>query len=218
MWKFRAPFLHADFRRLYCTNLAEFAAATLVKLGSLQWLYEATGSGMALGGLGTVHLVTVAPATLMGGVLADSIDRKRLVSTCMATCCIVAAALCLLGATGALRPAHIYISTAIISVSRKLEASARASLLGIVVAAAAPRPRSRLAAAPRPRLRPSCGPPTTASLVAASPNLREAAITGGVLGTSEPTNTSTSRSHVLAGAASRRSRSASAYCCSATSN
>ena len=124
---------YSDFRYLYATNIAEFAAATLVKLGILQWLYEATGSGMALGGLGIVQLITTVPSVLVGGVLADMVDRKRLVTCSMAMCGVVAASLCFLAAVEALVPAYAYTAVAVFSVSRRLEASARASLLGVVV-------------------------------------------------------------------------------------
>ena len=53
------------------------AGATLFKLSTLQFLYEITGSGLALGGLGFVMLLSMIPATLYGGVLADTVDRKK---------------------------------------------------------------------------------------------------------------------------------------------
>ena len=96
-----SPFRSRDFVKLFLTNVAEFCGATLAKLSSLQFLYEATGSGVALGGLGFVMLLSMVPATLYGGVLADHVDRKRLVAACMAVASGISLALGVLAAAGA---------------------------------------------------------------------------------------------------------------------
>jgi MFS family permease len=126
-------FKQRDFSRLYLTNVFEFGAATLAKLAVLQWLFEATGSGLALGGLGTVMLCTSTPATLVGGVLADTVDRKQLIAVCMAVNAATCLGLAVAEFTGLLHPAHIYIATGVFQVARRLEAPARSSLVGVVV-------------------------------------------------------------------------------------
>ena len=107
-----SPFRSRDFIKLFLTNVSEFSAATLAKLSTLQFLYEETGSGLALGALGFVMLLSMVPATLYGGVLADQVDRKRLVAVCMAGCCAVSLLLGLLAACGLLRAWHIFVATA----------------------------------------------------------------------------------------------------------
>ena len=52
-----APFRERDFTLLYVTNFFELFATTLSRLSALQWLYEATGDGRALGMIGAVTLV-----------------------------------------------------------------------------------------------------------------------------------------------------------------
>ena len=126
-------FQQRDFSRLYMTNVFEFGAATLAKLAVLQWLFEATGSGLALGGLGTVMLCTATPATLVGGVLADIVDRKLLIAVCMAVNALACLILAVTEFAGLLHPAHIYIATAVFQIARRLEAPARSSLVGVVV-------------------------------------------------------------------------------------
>ena len=107
-----SPFRSRDFIWLFLTNVSEFCGATLAKLSTLQFLYEETGSGVALGALGFVMLLSMVPATLYGGVLADQVDRKRLVAVCMAVCCAVSLLLGVLEACGLLRAWHIFVATA----------------------------------------------------------------------------------------------------------
>ena len=130
-----SPFRSRDFVRLFFTNIAEFCGATLFKLATLQYLYEATGSGLALGGLGFVMLLAMVPATLYGGVLADQVDRKKLVASCMAVACVVCTSLGVMVGLGLLRAWHIYVATAIHQASRRLEGSARGALVATTVPA-----------------------------------------------------------------------------------
>ena len=107
-----SPFRSRDFVLLFLTNVSEFCGATLARLSTLQFLYEETGSGLALGALGFVMLLSMVPATLYGGVLADQVDRKRLVAVCMAVCCAISLLLGVLAACGLLRAWHIFVATA----------------------------------------------------------------------------------------------------------
>jgi MFS family permease len=127
------PFRSCDFVKLFFTNIAEFCGATLFKLATLQFLFEETGSGLALGGLGFVMLLAMVPATLYGGVLADTVDRKKLVAVCMAVACVLCALLGVMEAFGALRAWHIYVATAVHQASRRLEGSARGVLVATTV-------------------------------------------------------------------------------------
>ena len=54
------PFSNPDFKKLYLLNICEFFATTLSRLSALQWLYEDTGSGRALGALRS-SLSSVSP-------------------------------------------------------------------------------------------------------------------------------------------------------------
>jgi hypothetical protein len=78
-------------------------------------------------------LCTSTPATLVGGVLADTVDRKLLIAVCMAVNAATCLGLAVAEFTGLLHPAHIYIATGVFQVARRLEAPARSSLVGVVV-------------------------------------------------------------------------------------
>jgi hypothetical protein len=132
---FYAPFLYRDYVILYCINIAEFFSSTLSTLTLLQWLYEDTGSGMALGGLGIVTMCVNVPGITIGGVLADEMDRKLLLSRMQMVQLVVLLTVWLLEMSGLLAPWHVYVAIALLTGARQLEGSAR----GVLTAACVPR-------------------------------------------------------------------------------
>ena len=119
------PFRSRDFRLLYLTNLCEFFAVTLSRLAALQWLFEATNDGRALGGLGVVTLFCQLPSIALGGVLADTLDRKLLVSRVQSAALAVAFVRFALCWADVMAPSHIYITVGLLEVTSRLESSAR---------------------------------------------------------------------------------------------
>ena len=120
---FYTPFLYRDYRVLYCINVAEFFSSTLSTLTLLQWLYETTGDGMALGGLGIVTLAVNVPGIILGGVLADELDRKSLLSRMQMVQCVVLGFVWLLQVTSLLAGWHVYLAIACLTGARRLEDS-----------------------------------------------------------------------------------------------
>ena len=106
--------------------------------GTAVWLYEETGSGAALAGLGLVELGMRIPANLYGGALADEVDRKKLMAATQAASFIFIAAITFLEGLGSLQIWHIYVITAVLSSTSVLGGPARSSLTAKVV------PRSHL--------------------------------------------------------------------------
>lgn len=132
---FYSPFLYRDYTVLYCINVAEFFSSTLSTLTLLQWLYEDTGSGMALGGLGIVTMCVNIPGITLGGVLADEMDRKLLVSRMQMVQLVVLTLVWCLEMSSLLEPWHVYVAIAFLTGARRLEGSAR----GVLTAACVPR-------------------------------------------------------------------------------
>jgi MFS family permease len=128
-----APFAFGDFRLLYFINIFEFLATTLSRLASLQWLYETTHSGFALGLVGVVTLITQVPAIAAGGVLADEFDRKKVVSACQTVAAMTACLRFLLCTTDRLSPAVMYLTIGVLQILRRLEESARSSITGSIL-------------------------------------------------------------------------------------
>ena len=87
--RWHAPCGYRDYRLLWLTNIAEFVGRSMSAVALSVWLYEASGSGMVLGGLGAVAMVIQVPTIPLGGVLADELDRKKLIPSmlCGDVCC-----------------------------------------------------------------------------------------------------------------------------------
>jgi hypothetical protein len=130
---FYSPFMYRDYTILYCINIAEFFSSTLSTLTLLQWLYEDTGSGMALGGLGIVTMCINIPGITLGGVLADEMDRKLLLIRMQLVQLVVLVAVWLLEMTLFLEPWHVYVAIALLTGARRLEGSARGVLTAVCV-------------------------------------------------------------------------------------
>ncbi|MXY46114.1 MAG: MFS transporter [Chloroflexi bacterium] len=129
---------YGDYRMLWLSGVAQMLTMQMRTLVSAVWLYEATGSGLQLGLLGGVQLLVQLPAILYGGALADQIDRKKLMAYTQLASVVLIGVMTVLAATDSLRPWHIYLVTAILSVSSTLGNPSRSALTANVV------PRSHL--------------------------------------------------------------------------
>jgi MFS family permease len=70
---------HRDFRLLYSGQLVSFFGNTLTTVALLYQVYALTRSPLAVGLLGFAQLAPLLLLALLGGALADVIDRRRLV-------------------------------------------------------------------------------------------------------------------------------------------
>jgi MFS family permease len=70
---------HRDFRLLFLGQMATFLGSMLTYVAVPFQVYELTGSSLVVGLLGLAELVPVLTLGLVGGALADVIDRRRLV-------------------------------------------------------------------------------------------------------------------------------------------
>ena len=135
-------FSFADFRWLWATMMSAAIVSWLRILATAQWLFDATGSAALVGAIGAVQLVVQIPTTLWGGTLADSMDRKRLLTLANGTIAVTLAALAVLDFSGALTPALVYVGIAISAGAQMLAHPARSALVPVII----PRPHLMLAA------------------------------------------------------------------------
>jgi MFS family permease len=70
---------HRDFRLLFLGQMATFLGSMLSYVAIPYQVYALTGSSLTVGLLGLAELVPVLTLGLLGGALADVIDRRRLV-------------------------------------------------------------------------------------------------------------------------------------------
>ena len=123
---------------LWASSVAAMMTMGLRVTGTAVWLYEETGSGAALAGLGLIELGMRIPANLYGGALADEVDRKKLMAVTQAASFLLIGLMMILEGFESLRIWHIYAITAVLSSTSVLGGPARSSITARVV------PRSHL--------------------------------------------------------------------------
>ena len=96
--------------------------------GVVVWLYEATESALSLGYLGLISLFIQLPMIPFGGILADELDRKKLVSCMMFLASVATLVVSVLNWLEHLSPAMVYILFVVLQVTQRLEGSARGAL------------------------------------------------------------------------------------------
>src|SRR6266851_7333608 len=106
---------HRDFRLLWIGQLISVTGSQM-QLVAINWhVYLLTKSPLALGGVGLVRVLPIILCSLVGGVVADAVDRKRLMIAAQAVMLLIAASLAGLTAFGLSSIWPIYLLTAIAS-------------------------------------------------------------------------------------------------------
>ena len=128
-----SAFKFRDYRFLWISSMLGGLTMQIRVITSGFWLYEFTGSGLQLGILGIIQLTAEIPAILYGGVLADFLQRKKLISLTQSFSLIVLSVLTILSFKNILVPWHIYLTTGILSITLVLGNPARSALTANVV-------------------------------------------------------------------------------------
>lgn len=107
-----------------------------MQLVAINWhVYLLTKSALALGVVGLVRVVPIILCSLLGGVVADTLDRKRLMLITQSVMMVSAGALAAVTAAGLARVWPIYLLTAIASGAVAFDNPARQALLPTLVPA-----------------------------------------------------------------------------------
>jgi MFS family permease len=69
---------HKDFRRLWFAQGISFIGTEITEVALAYQVYQLTGSTLAVGLMALTHLVPLLTLTLIGGAIADAVDRGRL--------------------------------------------------------------------------------------------------------------------------------------------
>ncbi|HVQ28957.1 MAG TPA: MFS transporter [Vicinamibacteria bacterium] len=72
---------HRDFRLLFAAQFVSFLGGMVTYVALPFQMYQLTGSSLAVGLLGLAELLPLLVTAFVGGALADSVDRRRLVIT-----------------------------------------------------------------------------------------------------------------------------------------
>jgi MFS family permease len=128
-----SAFEFPGFRLMWLSGLSSSVTMQMRNLGFGVWLYQETGSGIMLGLIGIVQLFSQMPATLFGGAFADSMDRKKLISSTQAFSFLLILLAAVLLLTDRLAPWHIYLIVLILGLTSTLGGPARSAITANIV-------------------------------------------------------------------------------------
>jgi len=128
-----AALAHRDFR-LFWSGQFVSTAGSQMQLVAINWhVYLLTKSAWALGMVGLVRVLPIILCSLVGGVVADSVDRKRLLLFTQTIMLVSAATLALLTWSGITTVWPIFLLTALASAATAFDNPARQALLPALV-------------------------------------------------------------------------------------
>jgi MFS family permease len=124
-----APLHHRDFR-IFWTGLFISGIGSQFTTVAMAWqIYELTDSPFQIGLIGLARAVPQIVLLLLGGLLADAINRRRLMLFTQAGLCIVSTLLAWLSIHRMASPPTLYVAAALLAVFNSLEAPARQAIL-----------------------------------------------------------------------------------------
>lgn len=126
---------HRDFRLLWIGQIVSVTGSQM-QLVAINWhLYLLTNSALALGLVGAVRAVPIIGCSLLGGLVADVADRRRVMITTQTIMLSCSALLAVITLNGLKRAWPIYLLTAIASAAWAFDTPARQSLMPALVPA-----------------------------------------------------------------------------------
>jgi MFS family permease len=120
---------HRSFR-LYWIGITISIAGSQMQVWALFWhIRTLTDQPIALGGIGLARIVPIIVFSLVGGAVADVLNRRNLLYLTQGTMTLVAAALAWLTLTGHIDLWHIYLLTAIQAMAIAFDTPARQAMV-----------------------------------------------------------------------------------------
>jgi MFS family permease len=130
-----AAFRHRDFRLLWAGQLVS-GTGSQMQYVAINWhVYLLTKSALALGTVGLVRVVPIILCSLVGGVVADALDRKRLMMVTQTVMLLSAGALAAVTWLGLQSVWPIYLLTAVSAAATAFDNPARQALMPMLVPA-----------------------------------------------------------------------------------
>src|SRR5438270_3005463 len=126
---------HRDFRLLWLGQIVSVTGSQM-QMVAINWhIYLITHSALALGLVGAVRAVPIILCSLMGGLVADVIDRRRLMMTTQTIMLGCSGTLAVVTFVGLQHVWPIFLLTAIASSAWAFDTPARQSLMPMLVPA-----------------------------------------------------------------------------------
>ena len=124
---------YRDFRLLWMGQVVSVTGSQM-QLAAINWhIYLLTHSALALGLVGACRAVPIILCSLMGGVVADVLDRRRLMVVTQTIMLLSSAMLAFISFSGLRHVWPIFLLTAIASAAWAFDTPARQSLMPMLV-------------------------------------------------------------------------------------
>ncbi len=127
---------HRNFRLLFLGQLVSLSGS-MMQNAAILWhvslLAPPGGKALALGLVGLVRVVPIVVFSLIGGVMADAVDRRRLMLVTQALMTLFALALMALTLRGLSSAWPVYVFTGLSAAANSFDAPARQALLPALV-------------------------------------------------------------------------------------
>jgi MFS family permease len=128
-----AALRHRDFRLMWGGQFISITG-TQMQLVAINWhVYLLTKSAVALGLVGLARVVPIVVCSLVGGVVADAVNRKRLMLATQSVMLLSAGVLAVVTASGLREVWPIFVLTALSSAATAFDNPARQALLPSLV-------------------------------------------------------------------------------------
>ncbi|WKZ35626.1 MAG: MFS transporter [Anaerolineales bacterium] len=120
---------HKKFFYLWLGQLISVTGAQM-QLWAIFWhINQLNPNPIALGGIGVARILPIIIFSLIGGALADSVDRRKVLFVTQSTAALLALTLGLLTQFGSITIWHIYVLTALQAVTLAFDAPSRQALV-----------------------------------------------------------------------------------------
>ena len=136
-----APLAHRDFRLFLGGLTASSFGSQFTSVAAAWQIYQLTNSPLDIGLMALARGLPQMALLLLGGVLADTIDRRRLLVITQLGELSVGAGLVILSWTGLISPLALYVASALFGIFGAIETPARQALIPNLV------PREQLTSA-----------------------------------------------------------------------
>jgi MFS family permease len=136
-----SPFRHRDFGVFWTGSFLASMGSQFTSVAMAWQIYELTNSPLQIGLLGVARAVPQIALLLVGGLLADAIDRRKLMMCTQIGLFCVSGTLAVLSFAGQATPHMLYFATMLLALFTSLEQPSRQSMIPNLV------PRDQLAQA-----------------------------------------------------------------------
>lgn len=130
-----SPLRHRDFRLFWIGLLLSSVGSQFTTVAMAWQIYELTNSPLQIGMIGLVRAVPQMVILLFGGLLADAMNRRKLMMITQGSLFFVSGTLALLTVTGQMTPLKLYAVTVFLAFFSSLEAPSRHAIVTNLVPA-----------------------------------------------------------------------------------